>query len=124
MQLSKEGALKHIILLATVVALTAAMLAASSLSVPAQEDGQYASSTGQTTIVCAPWSKDWDLSQGHWYFDWYRWCVDTSLYNPAYESSWFIEWGSWEWGEQANLCPEKGSCTISPGGGIQMRTTL
>ncbi len=111
--------MKRIILSATVVAITAALLAVSSLAVTAQEGGQYAAETGQT-VICAPWSKAWDLSKGQWYYDWYRWCVDPSLHDPSVESSWYTEQGGSEWGEQANLCPESGRCTISPGGGIQM----
>ncbi len=115
-----EGALKHITLAATVVVLTAAMILVSSLAVTAQEDGQYAPASAQTTIICAPWSKEWDVSQGWWKFQWYRWCVDTSLYDPSSESSWYQEWGDEEWGDQVNLCPESGTCTVSPGGGVQM----
>ena len=146
----------RIIILTTLVAVTAAMLLASSLSVLAQEDeqgssqedGQYASevqpdpatvqptitdpTTKQpaptdpatvqptTTIICAPWSKEWDVSEGQWVSDWYRWCVDSSVYNPMVESSWYREWGSREYGGQVNLCPESGRCTVSPGGGVQM----
>jgi hypothetical protein len=138
-----------------VVALTAAaMLAASSLSAPAQEEGggQYASgdqyavpaaqeqyapadaipaaqeqyapaAVQQTSTICAPWSKEWSISGGQWYYDWYRWCVDPSLYDPLYESSWYKEQGGREYGEQVNLCPESGRCTVSPGGGVKMQTT-
>ncbi len=122
--------MKRISLSATMVAITVAMLALSSLS-SAQEDGQYASGdqyapiptiTVQTSIICAPWSKEWDISQGQWHYDWYRWCVDTSVYDPLQESSWYIEWGAREQGEQVNLCPESGRCTVSPGGGVQMTT--
>jgi len=109
----KEGGIvKRIILLAAVVAIVAATLAASSvLSIGSAQEG----SAGQTH-VCAPWSKAWDLSEGQWYFSWYRWCYDPALYDPYYESSWYTEQGSWEWGEKANLCPESGTCTMSPGG--------
>ncbi len=138
----------RIIMLTMLVAVTAAMLLASSLVVLAQEDGQYASevppdpgteqpattdptmeqpaatdpATEQptTTIICAPWSKEWDVSEGQWISDWYRWCVDSSVYDPAIESSWYREWGSREYGGQVNLCPESGRCTVSPGGGVQM----
>jgi hypothetical protein len=106
--------LKRIILLGTVVAVMAAMLAASSLSVSAQSTGQ--------TAICAPWSKGWDISKGQWWFQWYRWCYDPSLYDPAYESSWYTESGDWQWADQVNLCPESGSCTVSPGGGVNMTT--
>src|SRR5215216_6343832 len=73
-----------------------------------------------TTIICAPWSKEWDVSEGQWVSDWYRWCVDSSVYDPMVESSWYKEWGSREYGGQVNLCPESGRCTVSPGGGVQM----
>jgi hypothetical protein len=112
------GILKRIIVLAAVVAIAAAMLAASSvLSIGSAQDG----AAGQAH-VCAPWSKAWDLSEGQWYFSWYRWCYDPALYDPYYESSWYTEQGSWEWGEKANLCPESGTCTMSPGGGMNMTT--
>ncbi len=118
---ARGGALKRIILLATVVAVMAAMIAASALSVTAQEDGQYASMTEQAAPICAPWSKAWDISNGWWYFQWYRWCYDPSTSDPYYEGSWYQELGSWEWDEQVNLCPESGSCTMSPGR-MQMST--
>jgi hypothetical protein len=135
---SKEGgSLKRIILSATVVALTAAMIAVSSLASSAQEEGgqyasdgqyapgdQYAAPAAQSTVICAPWSKSWDISKGRWVYTWYRWCVDTSLYDPSVESSWYIEWGDTVRGEQANLCPESGSCTVSGGGGnLQMSSS-
>ena len=139
----------RIIMLTTLVVVTAAMLLASSLVVLAQEDGQYASEVppdpgteqplatnptmeqppatdpvteqpATTTIICAPWSKEWDVSEGQWVSDWYRWCVDSSVYDPAVESSWYREWGSREYGGQVNLCPESGRCTVSPEGGVQM----
>jgi hypothetical protein len=130
--------LKRIILLVTLVALTVSMLALSSLASSAQEDGgQYSSNDAQqqqqspsttiaapqSTVICAPWSKAWDISKGQWYFDWYRWCVDPSLYDPALESSWYTEGGNRVLGEQANLCPERGTCTISPDGGMSMSTS-
>ena len=130
--------MKRIILSATVVALTAAMIAVSSLASSAQEEGgQYASdgqyapgdqyaapAAAQSTVICAPWSKSWDISKGRWVYTWYRWCVDTSLYDPSVESSWYIEWGDTVRGEQANLCPESGSCTVSGGGGnLQMSSS-
>lgn len=111
--------MKRIILSTTVVALTAALIALSSLAVGAQEGGQYAAETGQS-VICAPWSKAWDLSNGQWYYDWYRWCVDPALYDPSLESSWYTETGGSGWGEAANLCPESGTCTMSPGGGMRM----
>jgi hypothetical protein len=113
------------------LALIASMLAVSSLAVTAQEDGQYASDgqyaapattqsaapATESAIICAPWSKSWDISDGRWVYTWYRWCVDTSLYDPSVESSWYIEWGDKVKGEQANLCPESGRCTVSGGPG-------
>ena len=130
--------MKHTILLATVVAITAAMLAVSSLS-SAQVEGQYTSGAQyvpaqyapttttpaavQTTLICAPWAKEWDISQGQWQYDRYRWCVDTSLYDPSVESSWYREWGEKGQGDQVNLCPESGTCTVNPGGGVKMTTT-
>ncbi len=119
--------MKLTILSIAVVAVTTVTLAASFLlggqEAFGQYDDQYASAT-VPAIVCAPWSKEWGLSDGQWYFDWYRWCVDTSLWDPAYEGSWEIEWGAREWKGQANLCPEKGTCTISPGGGMKMSTNV
>ncbi len=56
--------MKRIVLLATVGALLAAMVAVSALSVNAQDTDQEA--------ICAPWSQAWDISQGWWYFQWYR----------------------------------------------------
>jgi hypothetical protein len=100
---------KRIVLLATVWVVVAAMLVASGLSV-----GSAQESVGQTDI-CAPWSKTWDLSEGQWYFTWYRWCYDPWVSDPWVEENWYIEEGDWEWGEQANFCPESGSCTMSPG---------
>ena len=104
--------MKRIILLVAVVAIVAATLAASSvLSIgSAQEEA-----AGQAQI-CAPWPKAWYLSEGQLYFSWYRWCYDPALYDPYYESSWYTEQGNWEWGEKANLCPESGTCTMSPAG--------
>ena len=113
--------MKRIILLGTVVALVVAMVIASSLSVTAQVD-EYATETGQA-IVCAPWSKAWDVSKGSWWFQWYRWCYDPALYDPAYESSWYQEVGDWQWADQVNLCPEEGTCTMTPGGGMRMTTS-
>jgi hypothetical protein len=159
--------LKRIVLLATIMAVTAAMLAVSSLSTAQEGDQtalQYApeqpSATdptteqppatdptteqppatdptteqppatdpateqpATTTIICAPWSKEWNISQGQWVYDWYRWCVDSSTYDPVVESSWYKEQGGREYGEQVNLCPESGTCTVSPGGGVKMQTT-
>jgi hypothetical protein len=122
--------LKRIILLTTVGAVVVAVLVASALSVGAQNigqsPGQYAEqspggtagqqpATGQTA-VCAPWSEEWDLSEGWWYFQLYRWCYDPSSSDPSLEESWYRELGDWGWWNEANLCPEKGTCTITPGG--------
>ena len=35
--------------------------------------------------------------------------------DPSVEESWYIEGGDWEWAEQANFCPESGTCTVAPG---------
>ena len=132
MQLLKEGGLvKRIILLVTVVAVMAALIAASSFSVSAQTNDQYAPATGQASaqypassgqaadtgqaspIICAPWSKAWDISNGNWVYQWYRWCVDTSLYDPSLESSWYTELGDKQTGDPVNLCPGSGNCTMS-----------
>jgi hypothetical protein len=111
----KGGALRRIVLLATLaVTIVAAMLAASSLSVSAQSTGQYAPVTGQA-VVCAPWSKAWDISKGQWYYQWYRWCYDPATSDPAYEASWYTEQGSWQWADKVNLCPGSGSCTVTTG---------
>ncbi len=108
--------MKRIVLLVTIGAVIAAMMAASALSVGAQEDTASAA-------VCAPWSKEWDIAEGWWYFDWYRWCYDPSISDPSIEGSWYREWGNWEWSDQANLCPESGTCTVTPtGNGISMRS--
>ena len=97
--------MKRIVLLATVVAIVVAILASSALSVRAQDAGQ--------TAVCAPWSKEWDVSKGWWYFTWYRWCYDPSISDPSLEENWYREWGDQEWGDQVNLCPETGSCRVT-----------
>jgi Ni/Co efflux regulator RcnB len=99
--------LKRIVLLVVVGVVVAAMMAASALSVGAQDTGQSA--------ICAPWSKEWDVSKGWWYFGWYRWCYDPSTSDPNFEESWYIEMGTWEWGDQVNLCPESGTCKMSTG---------
>jgi hypothetical protein len=115
--------LKRIILSATVVVLVAAMIVASALSAGAQGYGQYASG-GQYGYpvaqgpVCAPWSKAWDISNGKWWYQWYRWCYDPATSDPAYEGSWYMEQGDWLWGDPVNLCPESGSCTVTTGGGV------
>ena len=98
--------MKRIILLVTVVAVMAAIAAASALSGTAQD---Y-TSMSQPTGYCAPWSKEWNISGGWWYFDWYRWC-----YDPAVGEVWYKEWGAREWLEPANLCPESGTCRVSVG---------
>jgi hypothetical protein len=100
---------KRIVLLATVGVVVAAMLAVSGLSVGSAQESV------EQTDICAPWSKSWDLSEGQWYFVWYRWCYDPLVSDPWVEENWYIEESNWEWGEQANFCPESGSCTMSPG---------
>ena len=119
--------MKRIVLLTTALTLVATMMVTSALSVSAQNysgqyssNDQYAPTTGQTN-VCAPWSKAWDVSNGKWWYQWYRWCYDPSTSDPSYEGSWYQELGSWEWGEPVNLCPESGKCTVSTGpGSMQM----
>lgn len=64
--------MKRIVLLVTMGVVIAAMVAASALSASAQQD---ATASGQAGY-CAPWSKEWNVSGGWWYFDWYR-CVTT-----------------------------------------------
>src|SRR5918992_4026915 len=91
-RMRRGGSMKRIVLLATVGVVVAAMLAASGLSV-----GNAQESVGQTDI-CAPWSKTWDLSEGQWYFTWYRWCYDPWVSDPWVEENWYIEEGDWEWG--------------------------
>jgi hypothetical protein len=100
--------LKRIVLLVTVGAIIAAMVAASTWSVSSAQDSAQIG-------VCAPWSKDWDISGGWWYFSWYRWCYDPSISDPSFEGSWYREQGSWEWSDQVNLCPESGVCKMSTG---------
>ncbi len=102
--------MKRIVLLATVGIAVVSMLLASGLSV-----GSAQEKTAGQTDVCAPWSKAWDVSEGQWYFAWYRWCYDPSTSDPSVEESWYMEQGGWEWGESANFCPESGTCTVSPG---------
>jgi hypothetical protein len=104
---------KRIILLTLVVAIIATIMAANALSVGAQDTGEV--SDPKQTTVCAPWSKEWDISGGWWYFQWYRWCYDPSVSDPTIEESWYKEWGEWEWWEQANLCPESGICRVNVG---------
>jgi hypothetical protein len=107
----RRGALKRIVLLATVGVVVATMLIAGGLSVgSAQEE-----TAGQVEDVCAPWSKTWDVSEGYWYYAWYRWCYDPATSDPSVEESWYIEGGDWEWAEQANFCPESGTCTMASG---------
>ncbi len=76
--------MKRIVLLATVTVVVAAMIAASALSANAQEPGE--------PDLCAPWSKEWDISEGWWWFQWYRWC-----HNPSVEEEWVVEWDGWDW---------------------------
>ncbi len=106
--------MKRIVLLSTVGVVVAVMLVAGSLSSGSAQEGT------NPAAVCAPWSKAWDISEGQWYYSWYRWCYDPTNFDPAYESSWYTENGSWEWAEKANLCPESGMCTMSPEGGMVM----
>jgi hypothetical protein len=117
--------MKRIILVAMVVALVAVSLAASALSVKAQGYGQYASTSGQNPI-CAPWSRAWDIAQGKWWFQSYRWCYDPTTSDPSYEGSWYMEQGNWQWGDPVNLCSESGNCTVTPTGrggkGVLMST--
>jgi hypothetical protein len=108
--------LKRSVFRVAVGVVVASMLVASGLSVSSAQEG-----TDQAA-VCAPWSKAWDISEGQWYFSWYRWCYDPTYFDPAYESSWYTENGSWEWGEKANLCPGSGTCTMSPEEGMIMTT--
>jgi hypothetical protein len=102
--------LKRIVLLVTVGAVVAAIMAASGLS----SAGGAQEATPQTD-VCAPWSKAWDVSGGWWYFQWYRWCYDPAHSDPADESSWYKEIGTSEWWDKVNACPESGSCTMTTG---------
>jgi hypothetical protein len=121
--------LKRVILLATAITGIAAIIAVSSFSATAQEDGQYAAQYGQASEagqapICAPWSKAWDISEGWWYFQWYRWCYDPSTSDPSLEGSWYQDLSNTKWGNQVNLCPEQGSCTVTPTtGGLSMRSS-
>ena len=103
--------MRRIVLLAVAGAVVAATMATSALSVTAQDTGQTRD-TGQPDI-CAPWSKQWDVSKGWWYFDWYRWCYDPSTSDPKIEENWYRELGTWEWGDPVNLCPESGGCKMT-----------
>ena len=96
--------MNRIVLLITMALIVAAMVAASALSASAQ---QYAATSEQAGYG-APWSKEWNVSDGWWYFDWYRWCYDPSVWEV-----WFKDWGDSEWGDRVNLCPESGSCQVS-----------
>jgi len=125
-QLLKEGGtLKRIILSATLVATIAAMIGVNTLSVTAQDYGQSDPTTAAAPSgeICAPWSKAYDLQKGQWVYQWYRWCVDPSSSDPSVESSWHMQEGDTVQEEQANLCPEKGTCTLSPEGGMHMSTS-
>ena len=125
---SKEGGImKRIIPLAATVAIMAALVMASSFSVTAQQSDLSAPEAGQGSAteyapICAPWSKAWYISEGWWYFEWYRWCYDPANSDPSDEGSWYQQLGDREWSEQVNLCPDRGSCTMSrgPGGNVQM----
>ena len=137
------GIMKRMVLLFTALSLIVTMIAASTLSVSAQDySGQYASDdqynasagqyapitgqaadTGQAAPICAPWSQDWNISKGEWWYVWYRWCYDPTTSDPSIEANWYRERGDWGWGEPANLCPESGKCTVSTGpGSVQMST--
>ena len=125
-QLLKEGGtLKRIILSATLVATIAAMIGVNTLSVTAQDYGQSDPTTAAAPSgeICAPWSKAYTLENGMWVYQWYRWCVDPSSSDPSLESSWHMQEGDTVQEEQANLCPEKGTCTLSPEGGMHMSTS-
>jgi hypothetical protein len=106
--ISGGGTFKRIVLLGPAVGVIAAPMAASALSVSAQD-------TGQTDNICAPWSKSWDVSEGWWVFQWYRWCYDPSTSDPSVEENWYQELGDSEWWDRVNLCPESGSCMVSTG---------
>src|SRR5215216_4422286 len=102
------------------------MIAVNTLSVTAQtEDVQSAPTTAAAPSgeICAPWSKAYTLENGMWVYQWYRWCVDPSSSDPSVESSWHMQEGDTVQEEQANLCPEKGTCTLSPEGGMHMSTS-
>jgi hypothetical protein len=112
--------LKRIILLTTVGAVVAAVLVASALSVSAQNigqsPGQYTEqspggtagqpATGQTAI-CAPWSEEWDLSEGWWYFQMYRWCYDPSSSDPSLEESWYRDGATGGGGTRRTSVPRR-----------------
>ena len=76
--------MRRIILLTTVIAVMAATMVVSALSVSAQ------SSPGD--VHCGPWVRDWNISEGWWYFWWLRHC-----HNPSTEAQWEIQWDGWEW---------------------------
>ena len=134
--------MKRIILLATTIVGIATIIAMSSFSAAAQVDGQYsaqyaaqytpqytptsgqASDAEQQAPICAPWSKAWDISEGWWYFQWYRWCYDPSTSDPSLEGSWYQELSDTKWGNQVNFCPGQGTCTVTPtNGGLSMRSS-
>ena len=102
--------MKRIALLVTAGVVVGSMLVASGLSVGSAQEG-----TADQADVRAPWSKAWDVSEGHWYFAWYRWCYDPATSDPSVEEGWYIEGGAREWAEQASFCPESGTCTVAPG---------
>ena len=102
--------MKRIALLVTAGTVVGSMLVATGMSVGSAQEG-----TADQADVRAPWSKAWDLSEGHWYFAWYRWCYDPATSDPSVEENWYREGGAWEWAEQANFCPELGTCTVAPG---------
>src|SRR5215210_2050459 len=123
--LKEGGTLKRIILSVSLVATIAAMIGVNTLSVTAQDYGQSDPTTAAAPSgeICAPWSKAYDLQKGQWVYQWYRWCVDPSSSDPSLESSWHMQEGETVQEEQANLCPEKGTCTLSPEGGMHMSTS-
>ncbi len=120
--LKEGGTLKRIILSVTLVATIAAMIGVNTLSVTAQDYGQSdpATAASPSGEICAPWSKAYDLQKGQWVYQWYRWCVGPSRYDPSVESSWYAEEGGTQRRDRASLCPETGKRTTSSGGGMKM----
>ena len=77
--------MRRIILLTTVIAVMAATMVISALSVSAQ-------SSLPGDVHCGPWVREWNISEGWWYFWWLRHC-----HNPSTEEQWEIQWDGWEW---------------------------
>jgi hypothetical protein len=75
---------RRVILLAMVAAVMAAMIMVGALSVNAQVPGQ--------TEHCESWQTEWGISEGWWWYQYYRWC-----YNPSIEGGWYIDWDGWGW---------------------------